>query len=442
MIYGQFLRFLLPLVITVVVQELSGQFLTGGMARVPQATETLASYGLAWGLVSLLISPLTQVKQLGLVLVESRQAFARVQLFVVISGLLLASVLGMLALSPLGDWVIEDLHHVNGSLGDPVREALLWLAPMPLIRGLTLYHAGLLLRIRRTDLVSLAILVSIGASVAAVFGLLPVSFIRERPILLPLLVIYAGALSELAVILWGIARHALGAIPAAGPEIRLPEVVRFFWPLALIMVIQGLSRPLINLYVSRETDGAESLATLTVIYSLAHVLYGWLNEIRSLPPAFRGRDETLVPIFRFGVACGLVSFALMAALFWTPAREFVLGNLLGVNAELTARARVPLIIFSYFPLTVMIRAYLHGVGLLERRTRAMAPSAFARVIAILVVLVVAPAFGLNGATRGITALFSGFVFETFVVWLGIRGRNSIVAMSQTGRPSAQPGGPL
>jgi hypothetical protein len=119
-----------------------------------------------------------------------------------------------------------------------------------------------------------------------------------------------------------------------------------------------------------------------------------------------------------------------------------LGNLLGVNAELTARARVPLIIFSYFPLTVMIRAYLHGVGLLERRTRAMAPSAFARVIAILVVLVVAPAFGLNGATRGITALFSGFVFETFVVWLGIRGRNSIVAMSQTGRPSAQPGGPL
>lgn len=440
MIYGQFLRFLLPLVVTVVIQELSGQVLTGGMARVPQATETLASYGLAWGLVSLLISPLTQVKQLGLVLVESRQAFSRVQLFVLISGSLLSGILFLLASSPLGDWVIEDLHHVEASLGVPVREALLWLAPMPLIRGITLYYAGLLLRIRRTDLVSLAILVSIAASVAAVFGLLPFTFIQQRPILLPLLVIYAGAISELGVMLWGMVGRAWAMIPERGPEIRLAEVLRFFWPLALIMIIQGFSRPLINLYISRESDGAESLATLTVIYSLAHVLYGWVNEIRSLPPAFKGRSETYAPILRFSVACGLVSFGLMVALFWTPVREYVLGNLLGIGAELTSRARVPLIIFTYFPLTVMFRAYLHGVGLVERKTRAMAPSAFARVAAILVVLLVTPAFGLSGATRGITALLSGFVAETFAVWLGVRGLGRVAGMGKSSqRPFAQPG---
>ena len=47
MIYGKLARFLLPLMFIQVIQEFSGQFLNGGMARVPQATQTLAAYGLA-----------------------------------------------------------------------------------------------------------------------------------------------------------------------------------------------------------------------------------------------------------------------------------------------------------------------------------------------------------------------------------------------------------
>lgn len=62
MTYGQLTRFILPLTLTLVVQGLSGQFLSGGMARVPRATQVLASYGLAWGLVDFLASPLSQVR--------------------------------------------------------------------------------------------------------------------------------------------------------------------------------------------------------------------------------------------------------------------------------------------------------------------------------------------------------------------------------------------
>ena len=47
MTYAQLTRFILPLVLTALVQELSGQFLNGGMARMPRATETLAAFGLA-----------------------------------------------------------------------------------------------------------------------------------------------------------------------------------------------------------------------------------------------------------------------------------------------------------------------------------------------------------------------------------------------------------
>lgn len=422
MMYTQLIRFLLPLVLTMVVQELSAQVLNGGIARVPRATETLASFGLAWGLVTFLTSPLLQTKQLGLVLVDSQQALKKVQLFVLISSLLLAGILAGLALSPLGVWVVEELHGLNRPLSTTAREALFWLIPIPLFRGMTLFYSGLLIRIRRTDVVSSAILFSIVASILAVFALLPLRLVQEKPIWLPLLVTYAGVLVELGIILGGHRRYVGHLLGTGSEALSFSYVTHFFWPLALIMTIQGLSRPLINLFVSRGPNGAEALAVLTVVYTLGHIPYGWLNEIRNLAPAFKDKEDSLTYIRRFAVGCGVVSFGVMVVLFWTPLRGFILETLIGLESELAIRSGMPLFIFSFFPLAVTVRAYLHGIGLLEHRTRAMAPSAPSRIGAILVALTILPTFEMHGATRGVAALYSGFIVETLVVWWGIRGR--------------------
>jgi hypothetical protein len=62
------------------------------------------------------------------------------------------------------------------------------------------------------------------------------------------------------------------------------------------------------------------------------------------------------------------------------------------------------------------------VGLLEHRTKALAPSAPARIVAILIALVVLSAFPMHGATRAISALFCGFAAETLVVLWSVQGR--------------------
>lgn len=422
MLVIQLTRFLLPLVFTALVQAFGGQILNGGMARMPQATETLAGFGLAWGLVNLLASPLSQVRQLGLVLAESLSAFRRIQIFVIASGLLLAMVLASIALGPPGTWLIESLHGIGPPLNGIVREAIFWLIPFPLLRGLALYYSGLLMRVRRTDIVSLAICASIAASILAVLGLLPTGFIRSRPIQLPVIITYVGVLIELGIMSIAYRRYVRRWLAPGESPLTLLYVVRFFWPLALIMFIQAFSRPLINLFISREPNGAESLAVLTVVYSLAHMFYGWLNEIRNLPAAFHDRTSGLQPIRRFALACGLVAFSIMLVLFWTPLRVIILGRLIGIEASLVEQARAPLMIFTFFPLVVMVRAYLHGVGLNERRTGAMAPSALARIVAILTALALLPLVGVHGAARAIAALFAGFAMETVTVWWGIRGR--------------------
>jgi len=432
-IYLQFVQFLFPLVLTTIVQELGGQFLSGGMARMPQATETLASYGLAWGLVTFLTSPMLQARQLGIVLVDGPRAYRQVALFVLLCGALLTMLVAVLALTPLGAWVVGDLHGEIGEIGIVARQAMAWLIPFPLLRGLQRFYDGLLVRIRRTDVVSYATLAGIGVNVVSVFVLLNAGFVRTRPIRLPLLVTYAGAAAELAVVIGGYRRLARRALTSTSTgrcsSLSMGSVLRFFWPLALIMAVQGVSRPVINLFISREPDGAASLAVLTVVYSLGRLPYGWLNDLRSLPTPFQRWRGSLPRIRRFALACGLLSFASMVVMFWTPLREVIVGRLIGLEAGLAVRARVPLVIYAFFSFAVMTRAYFHGVGLLERRTEAMAPSAPARLGTIVIALLVLPALGIRGATRGVAALLVGFAVEAAAVLWGVRGTQIVARVS-------------
>lgn len=419
--YAHFARFFLPLVVAAVMPGLSKQFLSGGMARVPQATQVLAAFGLAWGLTDFLASPVWQVRQLGLVLVDGQGARRRVQRFTLATAMALCVPLGALALTPAGVWVIGDLHGVEPELLPVVREALVWLLPMPVVvAGIRLY-SGLLVRARRTDVVSAATLLSIGSSIAAVFLLLPTSFVQSRPIRLPVAVMYAGILMEVAVTLWGYRRFVRPQLGDQPTRLTYGYITGFFWPLALVMAIQGFSRPLINLVVSRGVDSTEALATLAIVYPLGLLPYGWVNELRNLPTAFATVAASRHYIRRFTAGCGLLSFLISGVMFWTPLRQIILLDLIGLSRDLADLCYAPLGILPFFPLVVAVRAYVNGVALAEHRTRAMAPSAPARLGAIYAGLAVLGAMGMQGAVQGIGALLGGFVLEATVMWGGVIG---------------------
>ncbi len=437
MVYLRFARFLFPLAVTSIVLELGTQALNAGMARVPQATTTLASFGVAWGLVLFFTSPLAQAKELGLVMGDGPAARKQVRRFVLATGVVLTIGLGVLALTPVGHLAIEELHNIDSSLGAAVRTVLFWLMPYPLIRGTSLYHAGLLIRHRRTELVSYAIVASIGTSVITVFLLLPLPAIRVVPIRLPIFGVYAGILVELVVILWGYARTMRAEVahvthkeqPRGEPVVDIAPtygaIIRFFWPLALIMMIQEFSRPLINLYVSRQSDGPEALAVLAIVYILGRIPYGWLNDIRNLASAFRHETDSLYHIRRFAIGCALLSMTLMIVLFWTPLREVILRQWIGLDPQLAEMSRVPLYFFVFFAIVVAIRAYYHGVAFVERRTAALAPSAPLRLAAIWTTLLLLPFIQISGATLGVMALLNGFIAEAITVWWGVRGRRFV-----------------
>lgn len=400
------------------------------MARLPNATEVLAVYGLAWGLVIFVSSPLYHARSIGLVLVDDPASRRKVRRFIILLALALAS----LSATPLGDWIIEDLHRVDRSFGSMVRTTLLWLIPIPFIRGLAIFYAGLLIRVRRTDIVSYASIISTGAGISLVFLLLPTPFIQENPIWLPILTIHASTVTEFCIAFIGYHRFGRPLLARMtrssninvnhdrGSRLKWAQIVRFFWPLAVIILAQEASRPLINVYIARGSNGTEALAVLTVAYVLGQFPYRWLNDIRNIASAFQDEPDSLRHLWRFALACGGVSLCMMLILFWTPIRDYILQTLMTLDADFAARCRVPLMLYAFFSPIVIVRAYYQGTALIEKRTHIMAACAPFRFGAIWLTLITLPIFAIQGATLGVAALTAGFFIEAICLWWGVRGR--------------------
>lgn len=416
--YLPLIRFMLPLALTTVVQQLGQQILNGGMARMPQATETLAAFGLGWGIVTFVSSPLWPMQSVGLVLVNGRLTYRTLIRFLVLASLLLSFVIGLLTFGPLSHVVIEQLHQLEPALGNRVREIMFWLIPYPLLYGPLNFYAGTLLRAKRPEITSYGTLTGIGLSITAVFFLLNADFVQQKPIWLPLLIIYIALIPELIIVGLGYWRFVRPHMASDDVPTTFRYAFRYMWPFAFVMLIQNFSRPMINLFIAREPNGADTLAVLTVVYALGYIPYSWLNDLRSVWPAFRERP--LPQIGRFAAACGLFSFAIMIVLYWTPLRVRIVADWIGLEADLLPLTLAPLVIFSFFPLVVAARGYFYGIALATHRTAVMTPSAPARFITTFIFLILLPFVGIAGAARAVLALLSGFFAETLVVWWGLQ----------------------
>lgn len=207
-------------------------------------------------------------------------------------------------------------------------------------------------------------------------------------------------------------------------------MLSFWWPLALILATQRISRPIVNLFVSRDlkgtSDATEAVAVLTATYPVGHMPYGWLTELRAVYPAFdknnpsnkmnAGTPVTKTHIKKFIFACLALSLTLCFVVFWSPhVSEKILVDVIGVDYAFAELCVIPLRIFSFFPVPVTVRAHLTGWLMTLKKTFVLAPSSVLRIIVLITSLVVLPYMGVHGATLGVGSLLAGFVGESTMV---------------------------
>ena len=438
-LYLRFSLFLAPLIITICVQEISIQWIAAGLARLPFSVQSLAAFGLAWAISSFLTGPLAQTKQLSLVLVERRQSFRVVLSATLMLAGLIVAVQAAVALTASGHELLLRLHRVSPAVIDDAQHILELLLFHPVLKGLAHCLVGPLIRNHHTRYASYSAVLGFAAAALAVLVALGMPAVQARPILLPVMALYASAVAEVLVIGAGVWRHRtdiwhtrLHARSETRP-LTHGRLMRFFWPLATMVLAQEFTRPLINLVIARQADGELWLAVLAVVYALGQWPYRWLNETRTMASAFQHLDPQGTAIRNFNGLAGLVSLIISLTLFWTPLRNPILLDLIGLEPELASLCITPLMIFAAFSPVVAVRSWMQGLTLVERRTLAVTPSVIARMSAIVGSVLLLPAVGLTGAILGISTLLTGFMAEALTLVAILRGPQ-LLSTVRTGRP--------
>ena len=353
--------FFFPLMLNVQLMSVSHSIINGALAREPDPVTSLAAFSVAMILHLFVASPSYQNHTVTIAMVRDRRSLVGTLVFILAIASWVSLMLGLLVYSPLGDWVLKRLLGVEGEIARGVRQALELLIFLPFFTGLRGLFQGLVIRARRTSLVSFATGVRIGA---LALGLLFAGRWFSGVALAAFSLIFCIAV-ETALMGWFALRARLPYVEGEGRSIR--EVFRFAFPLAFSSGLQQAIPLLISAILGRLPDAALALAAFGVIRGFVFLLAGPLRNLQQAHLTLvkcEADDKALVRFFwKVSVGTGL-----LMALIAYPLSRPVLGALMGLDEAMRSYIALPMAVCSVFPLLYGGSNLLRGLFAARHRT--------------------------------------------------------------------------
>jgi hypothetical protein len=393
--------FFFPLLLNVQFMSVSHSIINAGLARLEHAVVLLAGFSVAMVLHLFVASPSYQNHTITIAMVRGRRSLIAMTLFVLLIASWVSMLLALLAFSPLGTYILDRMLGVTPEVAAGARQALGLMVFLPFITGMRGLCQGLVIRARRTGLVSLATAVRI-AMLFVYLWLGQLWFIGTAVAAFALLGCVGTETLVIAFFAWRV------RLPAAQEDERgFADILRYGLPLAYSSGLQQTVPLLINAIISRLPDGTLALAAFGVIRGFLFLLAGPMRNLQQayLTLVTEAADNTVLVRFLIRVSAGMALVMLLIA--W-PLNAPVLGAIMGLDDVMRHYIAWPLTACALFPLLYgaanLLRGWFSGVHLTTRLGR----STFYKAILMVALwpLIVIPPLPFSGVSVAIVLLLA------------------------------------
>jgi hypothetical protein len=408
------------------------------MARLPQATVSLAAYGgVVFPCALLIESPIIMLLAASTAVSRDRQAYALVQRFMYVTAGSLTALHAILAFTPLFDFVAGTVLRVPPETREPARLGLRLLVPWTLSIAYRRTQQGVLIRFRHPRAVTIGTAVRLGTNVTVLglgawHGRLPGIAVGSAAVA-------CGVMAEALYAAWAVRPVRAHEMPVvgSGAPLTLRAFLHFYLPLSATPLITFLAMPLSAGGMARMPLALESLAIWPVLSGITFTL-------RSLGFAFNEvvvsqLDHRLpVPALRrWALWLSAMTSGVLLVAAGTPLGSIWFGRVSALPPALAALAAQALWIMVPLPALAVWQSWWQGVLVHSRRTRGVTGSVLALLGATLLVLVAGVVLGnAPGVIFAAAAFTIGNGAQT--AWLAWRARGEIARVEARDAPAPYP----
>jgi len=157
--YADITSFYLPLVLTLLMLNVTIPAINASIARVAQPKLSLAGFGVAVSIIFMLMSPARMLQQVVLLMIRDKKSYFTVLRFVLLVGGIFSTILAIISFSPLISIFLSKVMGVGNEIEEFAKLGVRFMILLPFISSWAIFFQGILLKRERTKHIRTAMFV-------------------------------------------------------------------------------------------------------------------------------------------------------------------------------------------------------------------------------------------------------------------------------------------
>lgn len=392
--------FFIPLGLSAVLINLSHVIINGTLAQADDPELVIAGYATAMSLLTVSERPAVLFRETCSALVRDRisyRAILKVAFIVFGASLAFGAMIGF---TPVGTLVFAGAYGADPEVADAAVNVYHVLMFLSIFSGIRCLYQGVIIYKMRTRWLTIGMVFRLGGMFLMARYIMHIGVTSSTQ---GAIIFVFGMMIE-AFVSWLEGRSLARKLPLESPEceVKRPrQILKFYSPLLFSSFIVVWVPPILNALLGNTERGTLSVASFAVAGSLMNLCLGFFTYFHQIALQFYRTDPAQVK--RFVLLLGFTPALLLTAFAFTPAGEWMLTHLLGVEDRLLDESLLALRGFIPFVLIFPWLDTLNGIILSKGQTKLMFGSQTANAI-VTTALIVALTLSLPGWTGILGAL--------------------------------------